>query len=554
MKKYLTPYTFFLSLAAMAILAAASCTKLTETPYSSYLASSYYENPLEVEAAVLRPYTHTNAWITSSGQVGYWRVSELTGDQLAWPVKGVDGQDNGDWQRLHYHTWAVNDPDIVGNPWNLMYTGVGYCNDPITQLGIRSPEQMGITQAEKSQYIGELHLLRAFYYLKLMDLYGNIPISMTVDTPLNLPTVKRDSVFNWIEKEVITYKDSVPLLSPSLVGRMTKAGAFAILAELYLNAEKWTGTARWDDCAAVCDSLINGQGGSQTGAAMALDSTIDITYSNTNELSREIIFSIAYDYQKSTFRANFNSDFYHFNEMYIYNGTENGNNGIVLIPGTYTQYRDNDFRKKSWFLIGPMYYYNDTTPVPGYREYTGKQLVFVDNIRQNITLKPGQDPNSLPSNMLTGEENSGVRFNKWKPGTKDDTHYFSNDWGVYRLSWIYFAKAEALMRKNGGVATQAAVDLINAVKQRAFSPSDWATPGVQSTVATFTLDSLLAERGREFIFEGWRRQDMIRFGTFTTGSWWDHTPDGDVNKELFPIPYQTIENNPNLKQNPGYAN
>ena len=73
-----------------------------------------------------------------------------------------------------------------------------------------------------------------------------------------------------------------------------------------------------------------------------------------------------------------------------------------------------------------------------------------------------------------------------------------------------------------------------------------------ATVANFTMDSLLNERGKEFIFEGWRRQDLIRFGTFTTGTWWDHVPTNDMNKELMPIPYTTINNNKNLKQNPGY--
>jgi hypothetical protein len=533
------------------LAAGAGCHKLNETVYSSYLSDDYYNNENEVVSAVLRPYTHTNAWITSSGQVGYWRVSELSGDQLAWPVKGVDGQDNGDWIRLHYHSWQVNDPDIVGNPWNLMYTGVGYCNDPIANISSRTAAQMHITEEERNQYIAELHLLRAFYYLKLMDLYGNIPVVTEVGKPASPPTVSRDSVFRFVENEILTWKDQVPLLSASLVGRLTKAGAFAMLAELYLNAEKWTGKPRWPDCIANCDSLINGKGGSQTTAPMALDPTIDMTYSNTNEQSTEIIFSMAYDYQKSTFRVNFNSDFYHFNERYIYDGLQNGNNGIVLIPGTYSKYRDNDLRKKSWFFIGPMFYLTDPTkPVPGFREYAGKPLVFVDNIRRNITLTPGQDPNTLPSDMTTGEENSGVRFNKYKTGRQSDPHYFSNDWAIYRLSWIYMTKAEAIMRQNGGGATQDAVDLVNAVKKRAFTPADW--PSVLSTPATFTLDSLLEERGREFIFEGWRRQDLIRFGTFTTGSWWDHTPTNDKNKELFPIPFTTISNNLNLKQNPGY--
>jgi starch-binding outer membrane protein, SusD/RagB family len=538
-------------IAVFAVLAGASCTKLTETDYSSFITANYYNNQTEVLSAVLRPYTHTNAWITSSGQVGYWRVSELSADQLAWPVKGVDGQDNGDWQRLHYHSWITDDQDIVLNEWNLLYTGLGYCNDPIAQLSSRTAAQMGITETDRQGYIAELHLLRAFYYIKLMDLFGNIPIVTQVGTPNNPPTVPEDSVFQFCESEILAYKDLVPNLSPAGVGRMTKAGAFAMLAELYLNAQQWTGTARWADCISVCDSLINSTAGCQTGGTMALDSTIDMTYSNTNEQSTEIIFSIAYDFQKSTFRANFNSDFYHFHEQYIYNGTLNGNNGIVLIPGTFAKYDDMDLRKSSWFLIGPQFYLtNPTQPVLGFREYSGQPLVFVDNIRKNNTLAPGQDPNTLPSNMTTGEENSGPRFNKYKPGQQTDPHYFSNDWAVYRLSWIYFAKAEALMRQAGGVAPQQAVDLVNAVKQRAFPAAAW--PAKAYTTATLTMDSLLDERGREFIFEGWRRQDLIRFGTFSTGSWWDHTPDADKTRQLFPIPLTTVANNPNLKQNPGY--
>src|SRR5690606_3954883 len=137
--------------------------------------------------------------------------------------------------------------------------------------------------------------------------------------------------------------------------------------------------------------------------------------------------------------------------------------------------------------------------------------------------------------------NSGVRFNKYKlgnqvvgiDGTPVDPNYNNTDWNIYRLSWIYFAKAEAIMRKNGGVATQEAVTLINECRKRAFSDSDW--PANAYTTSTLTMDELLAERGREFIFEGFRRDDLIRFGKFTTGSWWDHQP-SDPTKALFPIP------------------
>lgn len=132
--------------------------------------------------------------------------------------------------------------------------------------------------------------------------------------------------------------------------------------------------------------------------------------------------------------------------------------------------------------------------------------------------------------------------------SKSSDKYRNNDWVVFRLSDVYFMKAEALMRKNGNAATQEAVDLVNKVRQRSFTGEDW--PSAQYSTATLTMDELLAERGREFIFENTRRMDLIRFGRFT-GAWWDKQPSAPT-KELFPIPQRMLNNNPNLQQNPGY--
>lgn len=152
--------------------------------------------------------------------------------------------------------------------------------------------------------------------------------------------------------------------------------------------------------------------------------------------------------------------------------------------------------------------------------------------------------------MNTGEENSGARFNKYKSGPSSDPNYWSNDWVIYRLTDMYFYKAEALMRKNGGTATGDAVTLINTCRQRAFAPADWSATAY--TVGTLTLDELLAERGREFIFEGKRRTDLVRFGKFVTASWWDHTPTNNKNLNVFPIPNRQLIANKGLVQNPGY--
>lgn len=541
MKKYIR-YIFL----SVPLLATNACTDLEENVYSEVVSENYYNNALEIESAVARPYTHASAWVTSSGQNGWWRLSELSGDQLAWPQKGPHGYDNGNWIRLHYHTWQESE-GTMSTMWQLLWTGWGYCTDPIQNLEALDIDAVGITEAQRQAYIAELKLFQAFHYVRLIDLWGNVPIVTEIGEPSPL-TKSRVEVFNFTENLILENINAANKLSGSTIGRMTKAGAFAMLVELYLNAEEWTGTSRWDECIQYADSLISGNGGGQNGT-MQLDPNITDQFKPTNETSLETIFSIAYDGTVST--PPFNADFFHFNQKYIYGGNKNGNDGIVLIPGVYDKYSDDDLRKSEWLLIGPMYYYTDPTePVVGYSEYLNEPLVFVDNIRRNSELATGQDPETLESTMTKGEENSGVRFNKYKLGATDDDGFNGTDWNVYRLTWIYFAKAEALMRQNGNVATQEAVDLINTCRVRCFDASTWSSN--QYTTTTLTMDELLEERGREFIFEGYRRQDLIRFGKFLTTDWWDHTATNDDHLKLFPIPLSQLSLNDNLAQNDGY--
>ncbi|WP_219223093.1 RagB/SusD family nutrient uptake outer membrane protein [Pedobacter antarcticus] len=534
----------------VAVLSLANgCTKLDENAYDKIVADNFYNNETEVLSAVLRPYTHAGAWATPAGQDGWWRPAELAADQLAWPTKGRHGEDGGKWKRLHYHTWTVDESGL-NNAWNLMYWGMGLCNDPIGNIEKRDATAMGIAEGNKQAYLAELRLFRAFHYLKLMDMFGNIPVVTQVGTPTKPETLPRKEVFNFIEKEIKENIDKVPALAKNMTGRMTKAGAYAMLVELYLNAEVYTGEARWDDCIAAANQLISGAAGGQNGA-MALDNNITDQYKTTNDLSKEVIFSLVRDYQIAQTEPPFPGEFYHFKQRAIYGGGRDGNNGIVLIPGVFTTYDADDERKTGWFLAGPMVQFKDgKTPVTGSEEYLDKPLVFVDNIQRN-------SKGSTVSNMSEGEENSGVRFNKYKLGNTEpgptapaaDPKYNSNDWNIYRLSWIYFAKAEAIMRKSGGSATAEAVELINTVKKRAYKTDSWASHAY--TASSLTMDELLAERGREFIFEGFRRNDLIRFGKFTSGTWWDHTPSA-ANRNLFPIPQQQRDLNENLKQNPGY--
>lgn len=538
------------------MLTGSGCADLEQPIYSTLIADNFYNNKNEVLSAVLRPYTHANAWVTPSGQDNWWRPAELSGDQLAWPTKGRHGEDGGKWKRLHYHSWLQDDGPL-NTAWSLIYGGIGYCNDPIENIERRSITTMGITQAEKDAFIAELKVFRAFHYLKLMDMFGNIPVVTQVGVPAFPETRPRAEVFAFIEKEIKDNIAKLPKYSAALVGRISQASAYAMLVELYLNAQVWSGTARWDDCIAAADALINNTAGGANGA-MALDPSITTQFNTVNHLSKEGIFAIAYDFQYGTFQPSFTGEFFHFQQGLINGHNRNGNDGIVLIPGVFTTYEDADRRKRTWLQEGPQVRFDNGQPAlaAGGNEYDGKQIVFVDNIRKNKL-------NSTLSNMSEGEENSGVRFNKYSlgnsvPGTGGIiggptipalATYNNTDWLVYRLTWIYFAKAEALIRKNNNVATIEACNLINATKSRAFTTADYATRAY--TPATLTLDELLAERGREFIFEGFRRNDLIRFGKFTTASWWDHTP-SQAFRSLFPIPAVQIQLNPTLKQNPGY--
>lgn len=540
-----------LGLAAM-LTGMNACTNLDENVYSQVNAEKFYNNRQEVMAAVLRPFTHANAWAAPTGQVGYWRVNELAGDQLAWPQKGRHGYDGGDWIRLHQHTWTVDDPN-AWNPWRLIFWGMGFCNNTISDLEKVDFTKIGMTEADKASIIAETKVLRAWHYLKLIDLYGNIPIITTVGEPLNPPNKPRAEVWAFIEKEL---KDNVELLqplAPAMVGRISKAGGYAMLAELYLNAQEWAGTPKWDECITYCDKIINGEGGSLFGTVPKLETDIMKPFGNANHTSPENLFQIAYDYTVGNARFGWSGDLWHYNQRFAYNATFGGNNGIVVIPTAFDAFEDKDLRKSNWMLIGLQYKHpamrSATDPgdtvLMGTEEYNNKPLIFVKEIRRNSEGETG------PGGMTRGEENSGARFAKYLPGTQLDVNYWNNDFVLYRLAEIYYNKAEALTRKNNNVPTQAAVDLVNEVRKRAFKVEDW--PAAAYTVATLTMDEFLAERGREFIFEGKRRSDMIRFGKFTTNSWWDHTASNNNKWKIFPIPRRQITANPSLKQNPGYV-
>ncbi|MFC4872484.1 RagB/SusD family nutrient uptake outer membrane protein [Negadavirga shengliensis] len=518
------------------------CTDLDENVYNQLTKDNFYNNRVEIMQGVLRPFTHMQAWLAPTGQNGFYYHGEMAADQVAWPQKGRHGFDGGDHIRLHYHAWTTQEPRMR-TAWALMWEGVGYVNSILEDLEGLDFSQAGMDEAEKESILAEVRVMRAYHYMRIMDMWGNVPIITTVGTPVNPPTASRAEVFEFVRQELENNVELLQPLSQEVVGRVSKAAGYAMLSELYLNAEKWAGTPMWDQSIAYSDKVINGDGGSLNGP-MRLDPDILGPFNNTNHLSPENIFQFAFS-REGGFTFNWAGFYFGYGNMAPALGvTYSGWNAFVVIPTAFDAYQENDRRKSEWFLFGPQYQLGTNNPILATEEYEGEQLVYVNTIRRNSEGETGE------GGMTRGEENSGARFHKYRSGTSSDPNYWENDYIIYRLTEIYFNKAEALIRKNGGIAPQEAVDLINASKSRAFDEAEWASEAY--TTATLTLDELLAERGREFIFEGKRRTDLIRFGKFVTESWWDHAPSNDPNLELFPIPDIQIVSNPNLQQNPGY--
>ncbi|MGQ1891622.1 RagB/SusD family nutrient uptake outer membrane protein [Thermophagus sp. OGC60D27] len=520
------------------------CTDLDETLYSELNKGNFYNNKIEVLQAALRPFTHMQAWLAPTGQNGYFYHSELSADQLAWPQKGRHGYDGGDHFRQHYHTWTSNE-GRMRSAWNLMWTGVGYVNAAMEDLQDIDNNSLGISDEEMTAILAELHVLRAFHYMKIMELWGNVPIITKVGEPQNPPTKPKAEVFDFIKNELEEYVPKLLPYSEELVGRVSQTAGYAMLSELYLNAEYHIGTPMWDECIDACDKIINGEAGGLAGGVPELADNLTQSFSNTNHYAKEALFQFAFS-REGGFTFGWGGFFMGYSNMSrALNVGYSGWNAFVVIPSAFDAYAANDLRKNEWFLFGPQYVYGTDEPILGTEEYNGQPFVYVNSIRRE-----SEGDLTSDGSMAEGEENSGARFHKYKSGTLEDDNYWENHYLIYRLTEIYFNKAEAIMRKNNGVATQEAVDLINACRKRAFSEDDWEAE--KYTAATLTMDELLAERGREFIFEGKRRTDIIRFGKFTNGSWWDHEPTNDPNREIYPIPHTQIAANPNLIQNPGY--
>lgn len=568
-----------LLLAIALSLSMTACTNLDETIYDQVSSDNYYNTKMDVIRAVYRPFEHAY-WSVCSRQV----IEELSGDLVATWKKDDWWEDGGRWSRLHYHTWTIED-EVVKTEWEGCFTGIMQCNYIIDDLNTLVPSKFGFSENEFLGLKSQCRTLRAWFYIRLLGTYRHVPLAVSRDISLNSDgQVEPKELFAFIEKELVECVELLPVKDGAggngiAQGQWTKAGAAALLMRLYLNAQKWIGEDKFSECAKYAKDIIDGTYGSYS-----LGKTWDEVYDWQNENCPEVIF--AFPSAKGYSHYVYSGDMFwwtvpartianYFGDTKAGNGDHNCKYGLSpsLAPdGTpyttelgrpvakFKKYPE-DYRLKLYKNLGESK--REGMMLFGYLEYEengakkrvvsptgGYELYLRDMVANFGNLKPGESPDDPTSDMMHGDHSSGWRYCKYPFYRDDDAGQMESDYVELRLAEVYYSLAECEFRAGN---VDKAAKLLNAVRERNYPASAW--PEYEyAPEGSVTLDQkeLLDEWGREFVSEGRRRTDLIRFDKFTTGVWWDKRSDVDNHTEIFPLHRDVLSSNKKLVQNPGY--
>ena len=548
-----------------AALCAPSC-DLDEKFYSEVTPDTFFTSPESTYAVLCRPFTHWKWYIGADR----WYLQELTTDEMVCPKRGSDWYNSGEYYRLHYHTWSPDDRFVV-NTYDGTTGGISRALEAKSDLQGVDYNAIGLNDAVKADHINQLNAITAYFYMRGLDYFGGMPIYYSVDDDLCARSTARET-YAHIETLL---KDAIPALSKKTTlgasedGYIKQAAAAALLAQLYFNAVAYIGEEHFDECAEICRDIIGGVYGTYE-----LDKTWYGPHCFDNNTSPEVIWTVPSENSKVEWNWYFKY-FYHYSS-YEYFGIETaGYNGFMLTPSLdpqgryYTQWKlgnpyqkfnDKDLRKKPYRYLGSRKYEgmflvgdqtnpnNPSQQCLGQKEYSGKVINLVDQVARVAEVGTKYiSVAELTSTMADGEENSGVRLVKApQPNLDDKLLRWNPDCPVIRLSEIYYMLAECELRAGD---KKTAAGLINQVRGRNFEGGADPNPVTADNLDEYRM---LDEWMIEFLGEGRRRTDLIRWDKFVTESWWDHTPLNDKNKNLFPIPNSAISANNLIEQNPGY--
>ncbi|MFV8365208.1 RagB/SusD family nutrient uptake outer membrane protein [Flavobacterium sp. XS1P27] len=491
------------------IVLGVSCTNLDEEVLDGVVISNTGGGTVNAASLLTSSYEGLRGFQTQ-GQM--FALDEMSSDALVGPTRGGDWDDNATWRQIHVHTWAP-DHNEVRNAWNALLSQVYNCN-------------LVIENGSGSQ-IAEARFLRAFYYYNVIDLFGQAPYREAGSPLTDDPKVwTRTEATEFVISELEAIVGSLPARTAGDASIANKDAAHFLLAKLYLNKGVFTATTPagpYTFAAADMTKVVTN--------VDAINSSLSADYWDnfkpTNNTSPEILLS-----SKNIQGGAGGGIQYHWRMSMHYNQTPDGWNGFSTVAEYYNKFNPNDRRIKNadpaiiatfgnpvGFQVGQMYKPGGTVAL---KDRNGNPLFYtsaVTLITSGATL-----------------ETAGIRMQKYIPDAAN-LGAPNNDFVFMRYSDALMMKAEAIAR--GGAGTNDIAKLATIVSRSG-----------QAGVFPTTLDGIYKERGKELWLEGWRRNDMIRFGTFLAAR--ELKPYVSDNRYvLFPIPADALFN-ANLAQNPGY--
>lgn len=491
---------------------------------------------------------------------GIYDYNTLTTDEAMIPIRGGDWYDGGLWNAMYQHRWGADDQSLY-DTWKYLYKVIVLANK---SLDIISNKSALLSAAQQEEYRAEVRAIRAMFYYYAMDMFGRVPLVLSSAEQLHSSLFQgqtdRSSIFQFVFQELQQVLPSLPdqhsNKEGNYYGRITQPVVNFLLAKLALNAEiymydDWTqGYASrpkgsdihfsvpasdaflrngdkvdcrklnaWETCIYYCDKLAE--------EGYVLESDDSFNFSTHNETSKENIFTIPMDKNIYTNQFHYLFRSYHYTHGGVLGwGSENGTCATIsTMKANHYGEADEDARCKMNFVAGVV-------------KVDGHELL-MDNGKP-LEYQPFEVAQNLTNSKFV--KTAGARMAKYEV---DRTSYMdgklqSNDIVLFRYADVLLMKAEAKVRngENGD-------EELNRIRARVGMPYRKAT-----------LDNILEERLLELVWEGWRRQDLIRFGKFT-GAYDLRTPlqgESSGYTTVFPIPQKCIDLNSELVQNKGYVN
>lgn len=519
---------------------------LKESPRDALPEEEGYRNITELYLnAVASLYNYIGGNSDSQGLQGTGRgiydLNTFTTDEAIMPTRGGDWYDGGFWQGLFLHKWGINN-DAIQATWEYLYKVVMLSNKSLEQI---ESYALTHTDAELPAYRAEVRALRAMYYYYLTDLFGSIPLVLSSKVASkDIVLSEREDIFNFIFKEL---QEVTPLLpaqfsnrSGNYYGRLTRPVAYFLLAKLALNAEiymdnNWVDDTHpdgktiffdvdgntfnaWQTVEFYCDQIAT--------LGYRLESDYAANFAVYNEGSVENIFTIPMNKTLYTNQMQYLFRSRHYNHAKALGlSGENGSSATIEALQTFGyETNEQDPRFDYCYYAGTVY------------DLKGNVVKLDDGTA--LVYEPWKVKLDLSDEPY--EKTAGARMKKYEIDDKamKDGKLMENDIVLFRYADVLLMKSEAKVRdgRNGD-------EELNQVRTRVGAPE-----------RTATLDNLLAERQLELTWEGWRRQDLIRFGQFTRS--YNSRPQLPNEESgytiVFPIPEKIRQMNPGWEQHPGY--